>query len=125
MRGGRRQARRKLTLWSNRGFAELDGRLVEAREERRIIRELTEHVGRPSVPQAILIRRAARLLIMLTQLERRIIEGNDLGDLTGRQCCALHNALRLSLSALGLERAEAQVPSVADFLAAQRGRDAA
>ena len=125
MRGGRRQAQRKLSLWSKRGFFELDGRLMEAREERRIVDQLVQHVGRPSIPQAILIRRAARLLLMIGQLERRVIEGNDLGDLSGRQICALHNALRLSLSALGLERAEKQVPSIADFLAAQSKRDAA
>jgi hypothetical protein len=56
----------------------------------------------------ILIRRTARLLIMIGQLERRIIEGNELGDLVGRQTVALHNALRLSLSALGMDRPEKQ-----------------
>ena len=47
MRGGPRQSRRRLSLWSKRGFAELDGRLAEAREERRIIADLTRHVGQP------------------------------------------------------------------------------
>ena len=108
-----------------RGYCELDGRLVEAREEKRVIRELSEHVGRPTVPQRILIKRAARLLVMIGQLERRMIEANELGDLGGRQVCALHNALRLSLQAIGLERAEQQVPALADFLQARQGRDAA
>ena len=46
MRGGPRFAQRRLSLWSKRGFAELDGRLAEAREENRIIADLTHHVGR-------------------------------------------------------------------------------
>lgn len=116
MRGGPRQARRRLSLWSKRGFAEIDGRLAEAREERRVIADLTRHVGRPSIPQVILIKRAARLLIMIAQLERKMIETNDLGDLGGRQVCALHNALRLSLSALGMERPEVQAPRLAELL---------
>jgi len=123
--GGPRAVKRNLSLWSQRGFAEIDGRLLEAREEKRIIRELTEHVGRPSVPQVILIRRTARLLIIIGQLERRIIEGNELGDLVGRQTVALHNALRLSLSALGMARPEQQVPQLTDFLAAKKSRAAA
>lgn len=109
-----------------RGYCELDGRLVEAREEKRLIAELSEHVGRPTITQRILIKRAARLLIMIGQLERRMIESNSLGDLGGRQVVALHNALRLSLQAIGLERAEKQIQSVADFLAARSGpRDTA
>src|SRR5919106_7042987 len=103
MRGGARQAKRKQSLWSSRGFAELDGRLLEAREEKRLIRELTRHVGTPSITQEVLIKRAARLLIMLSQLEVRMIQNNELGDLAGRQIVALHNALRLTLNALGLK----------------------
>ena len=105
-----------MSLWSKRGFAEIDGRLTEAREEHRIIEDLTRHVGRPTIPQMILIRRTARLLVMITQLERRMIEDAALGDLGGRQVCALHNSLRLSLQAIGLERAEKEIPSVANFL---------
>lgn len=115
MRGGPRQAKRRQSLWCRRGFAELDGRLLEAREERRLIAQLSEHVGRPTVVQKVLIKRAARLLIMIMQLERRMIEGNDLGDLGGRQVVALHNALRLSLTALGLEQSQQQ-PRLADVL---------
>lgn len=72
-----------------------------------MIRMLTEHVGgRPSITQEVLIRRAARLLIMIGQLEIRMIENNELGDLGGRQIIALHNALRLSLAALGLDKVD-------------------
>src|SRR5688572_6113046 len=104
MRSGSRQAKRKLDLWSRRDYCALDGRLVEAKAEKKLVGELTRHVGQPSVPQQLLIRRAARLLIMLAILERRCIESGDLGDLQSRQICALHNALRLSLAALGLTK---------------------
>ena len=124
MHGGPRFAQRRLSLWSKRGFAQLDGRLAEAREERRIIADLSRHVGRPTIPQMILIRRVARLLVMITQLERRVLESNELGDLGGRQICALHNSLRLSLQAIGLERAEKEIPSVADFLKSRPERAA-
>jgi hypothetical protein len=101
MRGGPRQAKRKQSLRSRRGFAELDGRLLEAREEKRLIRELTAHCGgHPSITQMVLIKRSARLLIMIGQLERRLIEGNSMGDLAARRVVALHGALRLSLTAL-------------------------
>ena len=107
-RGGPRQVKRRQSVWCKRGFAELDGRLLEAREEKRLIRALGEHVGgRPSVPQQLLIRRTARSLIMLGILERRVLEEHDLGDLQARQMIALSNSVRLNLVALGLERAEA------------------
>ena len=61
---------------------------------------------------------------MVSQLERRMIEGNELGDLGGRQVVALHNALRLSLQAIGFERAEKEIPSVANFLKARPERAA-
>lgn len=122
--GGPRAVKRNLSLWSRRGYAEIDGRLLEARAEKAFIRELTEHVGgKPTITQGILIKRSARLLIMIEQLERRMIEGNELGDLGGRQICALHN-LRLSLTALGIERVEQQAPQLSAFLASQRGRAA-
>ena len=54
-----------MSFWSPRKWGELDGRLVEAREEKRIIADLTRHVGQPTIPQKILIKRAARLLVML------------------------------------------------------------
>jgi hypothetical protein len=105
--GGARVARRQLSIWSKRDFGELDQRLLEAKEERRLIRLLTEHVGRPSIVQELMIRRAARLLIVIGLLERRVIERPDeLGDLACRQLVAFHNALRLTFAALGMEKAE-------------------
>jgi hypothetical protein len=106
--GGPRVAKRHLSLWSKRDFYAIDGRLLEAREEKRLVNMMTAHVGTPSVLQQLLIRRAARLLIVIGLLERRVIEHPDkeLGDLACRQLIAFHNALRLTFGALGLEAGE-------------------
>jgi hypothetical protein len=106
--GGPRAVKRNLSLWSKRDFDAIDGRLLEAREEKRLIKALTEHVGgRPSVTQEILIKRTARSVIMLEVLERRVLETKDFGDLQARQMIALTNSARLNLMALGLKAAEA------------------
>jgi hypothetical protein len=104
--GWPRVAKRHLSLWSRRDFFALDGRLLE---EKRLVRLLTEHVGTPSVVQQMLIRRAARLLIIIGLLERKVIENPDkeLGDLACRQLIAFHNAIRLTFQALGMEKGEA------------------
>jgi hypothetical protein len=91
-------------MWSARDFDAIDGRLLEAREEKRIIRELSDHCGgRPSAPQAMLIKRTARSLIILSILEKRVLEKHDLGDLEARQMIALTNSVRLNLVAAGPE----------------------
>ena len=116
-RSSKYQKQRQVGVWSRRNFAELDQRLIEAKEERRVITELTAYVGgNPSVPQVLLIKRTARLLLMISALERRALEGNDLGDLAGRQIVALHNALRRSLAELGAARPEVRPPRLADVL---------
>jgi hypothetical protein len=124
--GWPRVAKRHLSLWSRRDFFALDGRLLEAREEKRLVRLLTEHVGTPSVVQQMLIRRAARLLIIIGLLERKVIENPDkeLGDLACRQLIAFHNAIRLTFTALGIEKGEQKIPEIGSFLAANRGRAA-
>jgi hypothetical protein len=99
--------KRNLSLWSKRNFDAIDGRLLEAKEEKRLIKALTEHVGgSPSVTQEILIKRTARFVIMLEVLERRVLETKDFGDLQARQMIALSNSARLNLQALGLKAAE-------------------
>jgi hypothetical protein len=106
--GGPRAVKRNLSLWSKRDYDAIDGRLIEAREEKRIIRELSDHCGgRPSAPQAMLIKRTARSVIILSILEKRVLENHDLGDLEARQMIALTNSVRLNLVALGLKAAEA------------------
>jgi hypothetical protein len=114
--GGPRVAKRNLSIWTKRPFDAIDGRLLEAREERRIIRALTAHVGgQPSVAQVILIQRTARLVIILSMLEKQVLEKMDLGDLHARQLLALSNSVRLNLQALGLKASEA-APTLKAYL---------
>jgi hypothetical protein len=118
--GGPRAVRRNLNLYSRRGFDAIDGRLLEAREEKRLIKALTEHVGRPSFPEQLLIKRTARSLVMLSVLERRILEKHDLGDLEARQTITLANSIRLNLMALGLKKSERQEIDPIAYLEARR-----
>jgi hypothetical protein len=63
---------------------------------------------------------------MVTLLERRVIENpGDFGDLALRQLCALSNSARLAMQAIGFDQPERMAPEIADFLVAQRKRDAA
>ena len=105
--GGPRAVKRNLSLWSRREYDSIDGRLLEAREEKKIIRALSEHVGGcPSVAERLLIKRVARSLIMVSLLEKRVLERHDFGDLEARQLLALSNSCRLGLVALGLKAAQ-------------------
>ena len=116
-RGGPRFATRKLGKYSRRPLAQIDGRLLEAHREKAIIAELTTHVGgRPSSVQRIMIARAARLLVMLESLERQILEEGTIGDLAGRQVLAWTNSLRQVLTALGVEPAESELPTLKAYI---------
>jgi hypothetical protein len=116
-RGGPRFASRKLTMYSRRPLAALDGRTLEARRERQILADLSAHVGdAPSAVQKILIARAARLLVMVEVMERRLIERGETGDLAGRQVIAWTNSLRQVLALLGIERPQQMPKRLADVI---------
>jgi hypothetical protein len=114
--GGPRAVKRNLSASSRRKYNEIDGRLLEAREEKRLIQALTEHLGQPSFPQQLLIKRTARSLVMVSIIERRVLEQGEFGDLQARQLLALTNAIRLNLVALGLERSPKATATLADVL---------
>ena len=106
--GGPRAVKRNLPQGSVRKYDQIDGRLLEAREEKQIIADLTAHVGgRPTAPQKLLIKRIARASIIVSIIERKVIETGELGDLQARQMNALWNSVRLGLDKLGLTKAEA------------------
>ena len=120
-RGGPRFASRKLTIYSRRALASVDGRTLEARREKAVFAELGAHVGgHPSAVQRLLIARAARLTVVIESLERRIIEDGKVADLAGRQVLAWVNSLRQILALLGVQRASAQVPKLAEVLKVTR-----
>jgi hypothetical protein len=94
-------------MWSKRKYDQIDGRLLEAQEEQQLIAELTQHIGPGiTVPQKLLIKRVARASIIVSILERRVIESGDLGDLQARQLNALWNSVTRGLAALGLHKSD-------------------
>jgi hypothetical protein len=116
-KGGPRPARRKVNVRRYSQVKELDARTLEGKTERRTIRELTRHVGgSPTFPQEVLIGRAARLLVMVELMEKRLIESDELNDFASRQILAWVNTLRRTLEALGLERPQQAPKRLADVL---------
>jgi hypothetical protein len=120
--GGPRAVKRNLSLWSTRKYDAIDGRLLEAREEKRLVKALSEHVGQPTFPQTLLIKRTARSLVMVSILERRVLERQEFGDLQARQLLALSNSIRLNLVALGLKKAETQA-TLKSYLGGKAARE--
>jgi hypothetical protein len=115
--GGPRPAKRRINV---RRFAvgrELDARTLEGKSERRAIQELTAHVGgNPTFPQEVLIRRAARLLVMVEYMERHLIESDEMSDWASRQMLAWVNTLRRTLEALGMDRPQRSPKRLADLI---------
>jgi hypothetical protein len=96
---------------------ELDARTLEGKTERRAIRELTAHLGGdPTFPQEVLIRRAARLLVMVEYMERHLIESDEMSDWASRQILAWTNTLRRTLEALGMDRPQLAPKRLADVI---------
>jgi hypothetical protein len=90
---------------------------MEGRRAKVLAAELVAHVGgAPSAPQRLLIARAVRLVLVIEMLEKRIVEGGEIGDLAGRQLLAWVNTLRLALVALGVERPQQAPKRLADIL---------
>lgn len=65
--------------------------------------------------QKLLIARAAKLVVVIELLERRLIE-EGIGDLAGRQLLAWVNTLRRTLQVLGVERPQQMPKKLADVL---------
>jgi hypothetical protein len=114
-RGGSRPAVRKVQGLRYALGRQLDARTAEGRIEREAIEELTDHVGgNPTFPQRILIRRAARLLVMVEEVH--LIASDEMSDWASRQVIAWSNSLRRTLEALGLNYAQRQPKKLADVL---------
>jgi hypothetical protein len=116
-KGGARPAKRKVNVRRYFQVKELDARTLEGKTERRALRELTAHLGgNPTFPQEVLIRRAARLLVMIELMEKRLIESDEMSDFASRQILAWVNTLRRTLEALGLQRPQQVPKKLADVL---------
>jgi hypothetical protein len=81
--------------------------------------DLLEHVGgTPSVPQRMLIERAAVLTLRLAMMDEKILKDPNLRECDSNHAIAWTNALTRTLVALGVSPvAAARAPTLADHLA--------
>jgi hypothetical protein len=103
--GPRIAARQKPWTGKQNRFRQIDGRLFEGKLERRTIRDLTRHLGgEPTVPQDILIRQAAKLVVVLDMLSVELVEKGEVSDFASRRYLAWCNSLTRILAMLGIEQ---------------------
>jgi hypothetical protein len=80
-------------------------------------KDLTSHCGgNPSVTQRLLIDRAAILTLKVAQIDRRILTGESLTLHDSNYALAWNNALRRTLTALGVKSADSPAPTLSDLL---------
>jgi hypothetical protein len=107
-------------------LAKLDGRTREAALMRRVLADLTRHVGgAPTVVQRMLIERAAVLTLRLAQLDRKILADHALTIHDNNHAIAWQNALTRALVALGVHQQAAPALSLSQYLADHYGGEAA
>jgi hypothetical protein len=84
---------------------ELDGRTLEGRRERELIRQLTDclGVGELTMLQDLMVRRAARLVLALEIAERQLIVKGKCDASASRLIHGWLQALRLVLRDLGIK----------------------
>ena len=100
----------------------IDGRCTVSRCIRDLAKALVEHVGGDPTPsQLILIREASIKNAKLGMLVDKILQGEEPDvDLATRCYLAWSNSMRRDLEALGLDRPEVQMPTIAGYLAKHR-----
>ncbi len=93
----------------------IDGRRREAKLLQQVRAELTEHVGgKPTVPQRMLIERAAALTLRVALLDRKVLDEGVMTEHDSRIYLGWSRALANVLTALGLKAApDAPVDPVA------------
>jgi hypothetical protein len=97
----------------------LDGRSSEGRYVRRVIAELTAQLGRaPSFAESLLIRRAARVSLILDLFDSKILAGEAWTQVDANTMGGVAGSLRLILRELGLKPvAPAKKKDLATYLA--------
>ena len=102
----------------------LDGRSAEGRFVAEFQAQLAEHVGgEPSVPQTILIKRAAVIALRLHLLDRKYAE-SALSDYDCKLYNSHCNTLRLLLRELGLKKVQPRGKTLKQYLEANYGAPA-
>lgn len=92
---------------------------------RRIVRQLTSHVGKPSHAQELLIGRIAWLQVHLAHIDERAMQDGGLSPHATREYLAWSNSLAKLLDKLGLKGAPAPQPTIQDFIRDYRSPAAA
>jgi hypothetical protein len=87
----------------------IDGRSRAGKFLRRVEQELLGQLGgEPSIAQTLLVRRAARALWLLDELDFKLAEGNNWTDCDSRVMGGLNNSVRLLLREIGVKAAPAK-----------------
>jgi hypothetical protein len=117
--GGSRLAKRPRP-WHHRHrncFRAIDGRLAEGKLERRVIRDLVEHVGgSPTAPQRILIELSAKLTVALAVMSDKLVTKGCIDEAESKYYLAWVGHLRRNLETLGLKQPQAQPKRLADVI---------
>ena len=101
----------------------IDGRSRAGKFLRRVEQELLGQLGgEPSVAQTLLVRRAARALWLLDELDFKLAEGDSWTDCDSRVMGGLNNNVRLLLRELGIKAAQPKKPSLAEYLQQRAGK---
>jgi hypothetical protein len=99
----------------------IDGRRAEAKLMKAVRDELTQHIGgTATISQRMLIDRAATLSLRLRLLDRLTLSDAGLSEKNAREAVCWENALRRTLTTLGMKAAAQPPPSLQDYLASKR-----
>ena len=89
----------------------IDGRRAEAKLMKAVRDELTQHIGgKPTVTQKMLIDRAATLTLRIRLLDRLTLSDAGLSEKNAREAVCWENALRRTLTTLGMKGATDRTP---------------
>lgn len=106
-------------------LAKLDRRTRESRAMEALREALIAHVGgTPSAVEAALIERCVTLALYVSLFDRKAFANGGLSERDAQQYLAYHNTLTRSLARLGLKGAPAPVPTLEDYMAKKRAREA-
>jgi hypothetical protein len=103
---------RRIGIFSSQPtFAKVDKRTHEYAYMAFVRRDLTEHIGEPSVTQKMLIERAAILSLRLAKLDAKILDDAPFTQHDTNYMIAWQNALTRVLVALGIHGQAARPPT--------------
>ena len=103
---------------TNTRLAKIDGRSQLAKAAKRRREDLIRHVGgNPSATQTIMISQAVMLQMRIDLMDRKTLEGDDMGEGDDRRYLAWANSLSRLMRQLGQKAAPRPTISLADHIA--------